>query len=445
MEASSVGGLARLDVAKMNSLHRRALFLVSLGEFIDGYDLLVMGGALLLLVPQFKLTPAQVGLLGSAAFLGAAVGLVVFGDMSDRVGRRAIFIFNLIAFVIFAILSAFITDITQLFIARFIVGIAVGADIPTSTAFLAEMSPSRMRGALLGALPNITWTVGAFTATILGFFLLGVGPDAWRWMFGLAAIPALIVLLGRQTLPESPRWLISRGRFDEARSVLERLGITNPDLSAYTAEKSRFSELFGPKLRSRTIWVSVIFGLNCLAGPISTIATPFILKYVGLVDTRSALLFSGVVWIFNFLGASSSFFLIDRLGRKKLSVLSMVPGGLLAVGIALFGVGNPKVMVPLFFLFGYFVWLGAPSLQWAWSSELFPTRVRGRSQGVCNAVCRIMIAANTFIIPVGLATVGFTPTILLLSIPLFLYALITWTIPFFETKGKSLEELAVGG
>ena len=442
MRDSGSSGLARLDDAKINAVHRRALLLVSLGEFIDGYDLLVMGGALLLLVPQFQLAPAQVGLLGAAAFLGAAVGLLIFGDLTDRVGRRAIFVFNLIAFVVFAILSAFVTNVPELFITRFIVGVAVGADIPTSTAFLAELSPRRNRGGILGALPNITWCLGALAATAVGLLLLGVGPDAWRWMFALAAIPALLVLIGRQTLPESPRWLIKQGRTDEAKKVLESLGVHEPDLSEFRPEKSSFGEIFSPAYRRRTLWVAAIFGLNCLAGPIATISTPFILRYVGLVGVRNALLFSGVIWVLNLCGATSSFFLIDRIGRKKLALISQIPAGIAAVLMGLFGAGNPTVMVSLFFLFGYFNWLGAPSLQWAWSSELFPTRVRGSSQGFCNAVCRLAISANTFIIPLGLATVGFGPTIVLLSIALFLYALITWTVPFFETKGMALEALA---
>jgi putative MFS transporter len=325
------GGLGRLDeLEKMNSIHRRALVLVALGEFIDGYDLLVVGGALLFLTPQFHLAPAQIGLLGAAAFLGAALGLLVFGDMTDKVGRRVIFIYNLVSFVGLAIVSAFVNNVTQLFIVRFLIGVAVGADIPTSTAFLAELSPRRSRGGLLGALPNIAWSCGAAVAAFVWVPLSHIGPDAWRWAFGLAGIPALFVWLARQTLPESPRWLIKQGQVEVAKQVLARLGLENVDLSAYKPERARFSELFAPAIRSRTLWVSVVFGLNCIAGPIATVATPFILRYVGLVSVYNALLFSGIVWILNLAGAVSSWFLIDRIGRQKLAVLSQVPAGIFA-------------------------------------------------------------------------------------------------------------------
>ena len=106
-------------------------------------------------------------MLGAAGFLGAMVGLVVFGDMSDRLGRRAIFVANLVFFVVFSIVSAFITSVPQLFIVRFLVGLGVGMDIPTSTAYLAEIAPARHRGKVLGALTQVTWILGALTSTLV--------------------------------------------------------------------------------------------------------------------------------------------------------------------------------------------------------------------------------------------------------------------------------------
>jgi putative MFS transporter len=123
-----------LDERPLAGRQRYAAILVACGEFIDGYDLLVMGAAIILIRPQFALSPQQVGLLGAAAFLGAMVGLLVFGDLSDRLGRRAIFVVNLFFFVVFAIASAFVTTTAQLFVMRFLVGVGVGMDIPTSTA-----------------------------------------------------------------------------------------------------------------------------------------------------------------------------------------------------------------------------------------------------------------------------------------------------------------------
>src|SRR5579864_1352551 len=159
--------LAALNEQPLSSRQRFAATLVAFGEFIDGYDLLVMAAAVILLREQFQLTPQAIGLLGASTFLGAIVGLLVFGDMSDRLGRRSIFIVNLFFFVVFAIGSAFVSSITWLFVMRFLVGVGVGMDIPTSTAYLAEIAPRKQRGAILGSLLNVMWILGAMTSTLL--------------------------------------------------------------------------------------------------------------------------------------------------------------------------------------------------------------------------------------------------------------------------------------
>ncbi len=205
MTTAIASAATALDDHPLSPRQRYAITLAALGEFIDGYDLLVMGAALIFLRPQFHLTPSEIGLLGGASFIGAAIGMVVFGDLSDRLGRRTIFVANLLFFVVFSIASAFVTSVPQLFIVRFLVGIGVGMDVPTSTAYIAEVAPRAQRGVLAGSLVNFTWILGALVSTLIALPLMRfAGADTWRWMFALAAIPAALVLIGRQALPESP-------------------------------------------------------------------------------------------------------------------------------------------------------------------------------------------------------------------------------------------------
>ena len=164
--------IAELNTRPLSPRQRYAAGLIAFGEFIDGYDLLVMGAAVILLRKQFGLTPQEVGLLAASTFMGAIVGLLVFGDLSDRVGRRSIFVINLVFFVVFAIGSALVTNVTWLFIMRILVGVGVGMDIPTSTAYLAEIAPSKQRGAVLGSLLNTMWILGAMTSTLLAIPLV---------------------------------------------------------------------------------------------------------------------------------------------------------------------------------------------------------------------------------------------------------------------------------
>ncbi len=436
--------LTALSEKPLSAKQRFAITLVAFGEFIDGYDLLVMGAALILLREQFALTPQLVGLLGASTFLGAILGLIVFGDMSDRVGRRSIFIINLFFFVVFAIGSALVTSVTWLFVMRFLVGVGVGMDIPTSTAYLTEVAPRRQRGAILGSLLNVMWILGAMSSTLLAIPLLAYfGNEAWRWMLGLAAVPALLALLGRQGLPESPRWLLAQGRVDDARKAFEAFGVTTtPEmLKPVSRNAGSFSELLAPAYRKRLILVGLVFLLNCFSGSISTIATPLVLRTVGALSANATLWFSASVWAVSLVAALTSAVLIDKIGRRKLCYLSVIPFGIIALLLSYFAQTSATVLVLGFYALGFFTWLGIAVLVWVWASELFPTHLRGRSQGICNGFCRLAISANIFLVPIALAGFGFSVYIGILAIPMLLIAVIVWANPLFEGSQRDIEEL----
>nr|NUR36557.1 MFS transporter [Sphingomonas sp.] len=447
-DTGAAGGqvaLARLDEQPLSPKQRKAALLIALGEFIDGYDLLVMGAAIIFLRPQFGLSPSAVGLLGASTFLGAMVSLIVFGDMSDRIGRRAIFIANLFFFVAFAIASAFVTSTAQLFVMRFLVGVGVGMDIPTSTAYLAEISPRRQRGRIQGSLLNIMWILGAMTSTLIALPLVAwFGDAAWRWMLGLVALPAALILIGRRTLPESPRWLLARGRVEEARAAFAAFGVvaTPEMLSTGRRESGSYTELLGPPHGRRVLLVALVFTLNCFSGSISSIATPLVLNSVGALSTTATLFFSASVWLTSLLGTLAGALLIDRIGRRTLCYLSALP---FAAGVLLMGAfaqRSPAVLVGGYFAISFVNWMGTAVLGWVWASELFPTHLRGRSQGLCNACCRLAISANIFIVPVALAGIGFGPYVALLSLPMLLLAFVVSRVPMFDSGRGSLEALS---
>src|SRR5438270_4460979 len=207
----------------MTPTRRRGLIAIGLGEFVDAYDLIVISGALLALQSHFHLDKGQVGWLSAAAFFGSAAGALFFGDLADRIGRRRVFVLNLVAFVGLALASAAVTDVWMLFVARILMGVAIGADIAASISFLAELSPRGSRGGWTGAMPQITWSLGALTAILLdaGLYVVA-GSQAWRLMLAAGAVPAVVVLLLRRSLPDSPRWLLARGRVDDAVTAFEQ-------------------------------------------------------------------------------------------------------------------------------------------------------------------------------------------------------------------------------
>jgi putative MFS transporter len=371
--------------------------------------------------------------------------MVVFGDLCDRLGRRTIFIANLLFFVVFSILSAFVTSLPQLFVARFFVGVGVGMDVPTSTAYVAELAPRRHRGLLLGSLVNLMWVIGAGSSNLIALPLIHwFGPDAWRWMFGLAAVPALAVLIGRQVLPESPRWLILHGRPDAAKRALASFGIEADaaTLAQLAAPRGSYFKLFRPPWRARVLLVALVFVLNCISGPLATIAAPYVLRTVGALSVTASLLFSASIWFVALLGIVCGGLLVDRIGRRRLLYLSAIPEALAALFMAFAGPDSPATLIVGYFAFAFFLWLGPAFLVWVWAGELFPTQLRGRSQGFCNGLCRLAIAANIFLIPVGVAAIGFRASIVILSVPIFALVLLVNRLAFLDSERRSLEALA---
>lgn len=214
------------SVVRMTPIRRRATALIAPGEFLDGYDLISIAGTLPLIHSRFNMTPSQTGLLGASALFAAAIGLLVAGSIADRIGRRLIFVHNFRLFVILSLLAAAVTSYTELLIVRALLGVAISADIATSMTLLGEISPCQSRGGWTGAAPQIAWTLGALCSLAVAIILINLtGPVAWRRLFGLGAIPALVILIGRRTLPWSPRWLLSRGRTAGAAAAMGLFGI----------------------------------------------------------------------------------------------------------------------------------------------------------------------------------------------------------------------------
>ncbi|WP_372404176.1 MFS transporter [Streptomyces luteireticuli] len=373
--------------------------LVAFGEFIDGYDLLVMGAALLFLKPDFGLTADQTGRLGAIAFLGTAVGLVVFGDLSDRLGRKVIFVVNLALFVAVSLASAFVTEVWQLMAARFLIGVAVGMDIPTSHAFLAEIAPTARRGRIAGSLPNLMWLGGAITSVLVALALKPVaGDDTWRWLFGLAAPPA-------------PAGRPSRS----------------------------WRALFTRRAGARLAAVTAFFALQAFGGAVATIAGPLVMESTG-IGTEHALLFSLGGFTAGFLAVAAGARIIDRVNRRALGIATCLGVFLAGLVLALAGRTGTPVLLTAYLCYALLTWLGPGVLSWVWSSELFPTELRGLGSGIAQCVTRLMIALNILLVPHLLDRFGLR-AVALYATAYALCAAVVAAAPFLATTGRSLEEL----
>lgn len=439
----------------MTRARRRALVAIGLGEFVDAYDLIVISGALLGLQSYFQLDRGQVGWLSAAAFFGSAVGALFFGDLADRIGRRRVFVMNLVAFVGLALVSAVVTEVWMLFAVRVLIGVAIGADIAASISFLAELSPKGSRGGWAGAMPQITWSLGALCAILVdaGLYVL-FGSEAWRLMFAAGALPAAVVLALRRSLPDSPRWLLAQGRVGEAVAVFERFGIRVIDRSRLLpAVRPRvpvigrrprvrgwfapYAALFSGGRRSAVLFAVLMIGLIPLNGIGQSVLGPYVLKQFGHLSAVGSLLGGAVIWVGALLGSYLAWRTIDRVGRVNTIVAALVGFVVVYVMMATVVLGTAW-LVPLFCLLGVVTWLGA-SACWPLPSELAPTEVRGRAQGVGSGLQRVSIGVNVLLVSHLLGLLGFRATVLLsAAVSVALVPLALWGRRF-EPSRKSLE------
>ncbi|PTX64788.1 sugar transport protein [Melghirimyces profundicolus] len=306
-----------MDDVPLNKFHKRVAVFTSGGFFCDGYILGLTGIALALLVPDLNVNPFWEGMIASSALIGLFIGGLIFGWVTDRIGRQVAFVIDLAAFIVVSILQFFVTDAIQLFILRLIMGIAIGADYAIAPALLSEFSPRRVRGMFLAWL-NASWTIGFVVAVFVSFLMQHYGgADAWRWILASSAVPALIVLGLRLGAPESPRWLVKQGRVEEAKRIIhDYLGpnVAIDDLFVEKDTKTHYRELFTKKWRKR---IAVGGGFwFCQVTPYFAILTfgPLVLSQVGIQNEFAGTLAMNLVLL---IGAMVGLWIVDRVPRNN--------------------------------------------------------------------------------------------------------------------------------
>ncbi|WP_431799304.1 sugar porter family MFS transporter [Microbacterium kunmingense] len=452
---------------------RRAVALsiaAAVGGFLFGFDSSVINGAVDSIESQFDLTAVITGFVVAVALLGCALGAVLAGVLSDRWGRLRVMMLGSVLFFVSAIGSGLAFSAIDLTVWRFIGGLGIGIASVVAPAYIAEVAPRQIRGTL-GSLQQLAITLGIFGALLSNALLAGVaggassqlwlGLEAWRWMLLVEAVPAVVYGVLAFTMPESPRFLISQGKYDEARAIFARLvpeadlNQTMKDLEQAIAadKKSKGVSLRGPRFGLQGIvWVGIILsvfqqfvGINVIFYYSTTLW-----RAVGFTEQNS-LLISVITSVTNVLVTIVAIALVDRVGRKPIlltgSILMTVSLGAMALSFAfaetvdgevsLPGAWGPIALVAAnLFVIGFGASWGP--LVWVLLGEIFPSRIRGKALGV---------AAGAQWIANFLITVSF-PAMSSWSLPLtyamyavfaglsFVYVLLK--IP--ETKGMELEQ-----
>ncbi|MFC0548409.1 MFS transporter [Kutzneria chonburiensis] len=427
-----------LERARPSRTHWLITMYAGGGEFCDGYILSIIGVALPLVTGAFSLDAAGAGLIGSASLIGMFVGGLVFGRVTDLVGRQKVYLFDIAAFILLSVLQLFADAPWQLVVLRLLMGVAIGADFAIAGTIASEFAPQRSRGPLLVVMVTM-WSVGAAVAYVVGWAMLSAGPEAWRWMLASSAIPAALILFLRMGTPESPRWLLSKGRVDEARAVVRQMLGPDADLSdieADTGATGRYRDMFHRPYLRRTVFVCVFWACQLL--PIYAISTyePTILHSFGLATGDAAYLGAVVIQIFYVLGSLSGALFVNR-GRRTLLLWSFAISALPLLGLAALDGPSAITVVTLFVVFGV-ASFASQCLQAIYPSELFPTGIRATANGFATGISRVGAALGTFGAPILL---GYSTRLAMLVGAVI--AVVGWLVSYWlapETSGKTLSE-----
>ncbi|MFE3598584.1 MFS transporter [Streptomyces sp. NPDC059142] len=382
------------------------------GEVCDGWVLGVVGAALPLARDDLELTPLWVGLIGSASLIGLFFGGLVFGWLTDKVGRQKMYLIDLLVFLVGSLLQLLVQDPAQLFAVRLVMGAAVGADYAIAGALVAEFATPARRGRLLASL-IVFWYVGYTLATGFGIAMASLtdSASAWRWILASSALPSLLVLLVRLGTPESPSWLVSKGRLAEAEAISRRWlgrGLERPTSDGVPV-RTRHATLFSPFYLRRTLFTSLFW--LCQVTPFFAISTfaPQVLSQLGAPGNGLGELLLNV---FLLLGCVTGVVVINRVGRRALLIWPFCVTAAALLVLGLWPQANQGVIALCFGVFALFH-AGSSVLQAVYPSEVFPTEIRATGIGFAAAVSRIGAAFGTFLVPLGLQAWGVGAVMLL--------------------------------
>ena len=439
----------------MNAFMVAVSAIAAIGGFLYGYDTGIISGALLSITDEFRLGHTMQELVASAILLGAIVGGLSSGWVSDRFGRRTTIMTIAAIFAVGAVGASLAPNAILLAVARIVLGIAVGGSSQAVPTYIAELAPPARRGNLV-TMFNLAIGVGIAVASVVSYTLHDAW--SWRWMVGVAAIPATALLVAMFWLPESPRWLVSKDRGDEARAALHRVRADTNNVDAEyediqqvtkktgSARTAGWTGLFAAWVRPATICGLGVAAFTQLSGiEMMIYYAPTILKGVGF-GPSAALLSSMMIAVDYLVMTAIGLSVVERIGRRRLS-LFMIPGAaislvvfgaLFVLGIA--GAGHSWLVVGCLLVYMAFNSGGLQVVGWLTGSEVYPLSVRGAGTSAQAGVvwgADLLVTATALTMVQLLGTGGTMWVYAGMNVLAFVF--IWFLMP--ETAGHSLEDI----
>jgi putative MFS transporter len=443
--------LARIERTQVSPWHIRALLVMGSATFFDAFDVLAIAYVLPTLIGVWKLAPRTIGVLISSSFIGQIVGALFFGWVAERIGRLRCAKITIALYSLMSILCAMSWNIPSLLLFRTIQGIGLGGEVPVAAAYINEISRAKGRGRFF-LIYELIFPIGLVGASLLGFWLVPL--FGWRTMFLIGGLPAILVfvLFVGNILPESPRWLISKGRLDEAELIVGQMESaassggavisSTPEplsIAPVVRRETSWLELFRGIYRLRTfvvwcIWITtyfVTYGVNTWV--------PTIFRTYYKYSVADALRYGVIINLAGLAGAFCCAMLVDHLGRRPWFILAYALGAAPLIAIWVRGAANPREVIVLVAISFTFI-SGNSMLVYLYTTEIYPTRLRSLGTGAASAWLRVASAAGPAIVGIALAGYGVSGVFLLFGMISLAGAAISFGT--VETRERALEEIS---
>lgn len=430
-----------------NTAFRNSI-VAALGGFLFGFDTAVISGVEKSIQVIWNLTDVEHGFTVASALLGTVIGALVAGIPAEKYGRKKILQVIGLLYLLTSLVTALTPSWTVFVVFRFLGGVGVGASSVVGPMYISEISPAHRRGRLV-ALFQFNVVSGILLAFVSNYLLFGIGENSWRWMLGVQAIPSFLYFVLVFFVPESPRWLVKKGRREEARKVLGEIGETDPETAVATIQESLHTDvgaqkenLFNGQYNKPIMYAVVLAMFNQLSG-INAIMyyAPRIFEMTGL-SKDTALLQAVSIGLTNMIFTLIAISVIDKFGRKTLLLIGSA-GMFLFLGLVswYFLTEQTEGYLVMVFLIGFiaFFAFSQGAVIWVFISEIFPNKVRSAGQTLGSTTHWVMAALISWTFPaIANSEGGGYYSFLLFSVMMFIQGIFVWKV-LPETKGKSLE------
>lgn len=442
--------LARMSRVPFSRWHMKARLIMGSATFFDAFDALSLAFVLPVLKGLWQLTPAQIGILISAGYVGQFFGALLFGALAEKFGRIRSASLAIGVMSVMGLGCMFTGGFPALLVCRFLQGIGVGGEVPVAAAYINELSPVKSRGRFF-MLYEMIFPIGLMVTGQVGAWL--VPAHGWQAMFLVGGVPGLVIALLVVLLPESPRWLILQGRHDEAgrivadieRSTTRRVVLEAGETPAVApapaapGRQSSWRELFSPFYRRRTLIVWMLWFCTYLVANGLNNWLPTLYRTVYQLDISTALRAASMTNVVQVVITLACALLVDRLGRRSWAVACYVGAGILFLLLGTLG-SESVVVVGVLATLAYGLLSSVNVLLYLYTPEIYPTRNRAIGTGMATACLRLGSSAGPAIIG-SLVAIGHLSWVFLVFSGTCAVAL-AFALQMIETRGRSLEEIA---